>query len=89
MSQHFMKINYDQDPVPVIKLNEALSSLERMIGRAFADNLRSNMIKVGIDLSDENQSYFLHELREVLDVIFGTEAAELLIERIRKELTEK
>jgi hypothetical protein len=84
-----MKINYDQDPIPVIKLNEALSSLERMIGRALADNLRSNMIKAGINLSDENQSYFLHELREVLDVIFGKEAAELLIERIRKELAEK
>jgi hypothetical protein len=44
---------------------------------------------MGIELSDERESYFLHEIREALDLVFGIETAELLMERLEKDLGKK
>ncbi len=72
--------------VPAKVLRAALSSLEGLIGKSFTENLFNELLRLGIDLSSDSESYFLHELREGLDIIFGVEAAELIMERIKKSL---
>jgi hypothetical protein len=49
------------------------------------DSVLEGLKRLGIDLSDEAKSYSLHEIKEALVVIFGEEATELLIERIKKD----
>jgi hypothetical protein len=59
--------------------------MEDLLGRQMTDSVLEGLKRLGIDLSDEAKSYSLHEIKEALVVIFGEEATELLIERIKKD----
>ena len=72
--------------MPATELKRALRSIEGLIGKSFTDNLFSELVKAGIDLSNQHESYYLDEIRDVLDFIFGKDASELLIGKIRKDL---
>ena len=67
-------------------LRNAILKVEVLLGTSITRYLIEELEKMGIDLSNEGESYFLHEIREGLDLIFGVEAAELLMEQIKKEL---
>ena len=47
-------------------------------------NLIEEIENLGIHLSDENENYFLHEIREALDIIFGVQAAEKVMKSLIK-----
>lgn len=83
-----MRVDYEIEPISATRLDKAVQSLERMIGADFTDKLRKELAKAGIDLSDRSESYFLHELIEGLQLIFGPPATDILIDRIRKDLSE-
>ena len=47
-----------------------------------------NLKEYGVDLDDKKETYQLEELKDGLAAIFGLRAAELLMQKIRKDLTE-
>ncbi|MEW6605120.1 MAG: hypothetical protein AB1351_10610 [Thermoproteota archaeon] len=83
-----MRIDYNSQPMPAIELKNAILSLERVIGRSFAETLLDALEESGIDLSGSRR-YSLHQIKKELVNIFGNEAAELLMPKIRKNLAEK
>ena len=76
--------NLDQDAIPALDLKTVIPGLQNMIGRSFTYNILSELAQAGVDLSNKSESYFLHEVRETLDFIFGRDAAEVLIENQRR-----
>lgn len=80
--------NTGQEPITARKLKEALAKLESLVGRAVTDVLVDEMKRRGIDLSS-NKSYFLKEIHGVFDVLFGQDAAKLIMERLEKGFSDK
>jgi DcmR-like sensory protein len=78
----------DQEPVPAARLKEVFQKLEGLIGRTYTEEIIEELKQLGIDLSGKRESYFLHEIHEALDLIFGLDAAELLMERLKTELSD-
>jgi hypothetical protein len=57
-----------------------------MLGIVITQNLIEQIEDMGIELSNDNEVYFLHEIREALDIIFGMEAADIVMGPIRNIL---
>lgn len=81
-----MEIDNNDEPIPTIELRNVFKTLENMLGVPSTRCLLEEIENMGMKLSNDKESYSLHEIREVLEVIFGTDVAELLIDRIRKEI---
>jgi hypothetical protein len=56
------------------------------LGRSTTKLLIEHLKREGIDLSSEQESYSLHEIRDSLARLVGIETADLLVERLRKDL---
>jgi hypothetical protein len=76
-------------PVPALELRNAIKMLHPTLGVVITRNLIEEIENLGIHLSDENENYFVHEIREALDIIFGVQAAEIVMKAIIKSLRAK
>jgi hypothetical protein len=88
LDSHVLAYNTGQEPITARKLKEDLAKLESLVGRAVTDVLVDEMKRRGIDLSS-NKSYFLKEIHGVFDVLFGQDAAKLIMERREKGFSDK
>ena len=75
--------------IPAKELRHALFALEDLLGESLIEDLIESLKDLGIDLSSETYSYSIHEVKEALAKPFGNEAADLLIERIRKDINKE
>jgi hypothetical protein len=74
------------NPISALQLKQALSKLQSLLGSNITQNLIEKLENMGIEVSNDHEVYFLHEIREALDIIFGKEAAEILMQRIALDL---
>ena len=72
--------------MPALQLRNAIKMLYPTLGVVITRNLIEEIENLGIHLSDENENYFLHEIREALDMIFGMQAAEIVMKAMIKSL---
>jgi len=81
-----LKIDYALEPIPALELRNAIKMLHPTLGVVITRNLIEEIENLGIHLADENENYFVHEIREALDIIFGIHAAEIVMKAIIKSL---
>jgi hypothetical protein len=74
------------NPIAALELKQALSKLKDLLGATITQNLITKLENMGIELSNDKEAYSLHEIREALDIIFGIDASEILMQRIAKDL---
>jgi hypothetical protein len=78
-------LTIDNDRIAASKLGSAILGLETTLGRAFAEDILIALEDAGIDLS-QSKKYSLNQIKKELVGIFGEDATELLMPRIRKNL---
>jgi len=80
-------LNSNNRLIPASELKSAILNLQEIIGRPFAETLLDALEESGIHLSGSDR-YSLHQIKMELAGIFGSEVAELLMPKIRKNLVE-
>lgn len=80
-----MAINHDNDLIPSLELMNAILGLDAILGRAFAESIIEALEESGLEFS-RSKRYSLNQIKKELTSIFGKEATELLMPRIRKNL---
>jgi hypothetical protein len=48
--------------------------------------ISKELLRLDIDLSSDAKTYSLNQIKDAFSIIFGVEAANLLIENLRREL---
>ena len=67
-------------------LKNVMDELLDLLGQQTKPTILKDMKSNGIDLDDPSASYSLHEIRRYFHLAFGGDAAELLVDTLRKSL---
>jgi hypothetical protein len=81
-------INHDNNKVKIhsTELLSALKKLHGMLGRVLVECIVTSLEHHGIDLRDKSKFYSLNEIQEAFNKMFGTDASQLLLQRLKREL---
>lgn len=74
-------------PISSITLRKAIQKVTSMLGEAAVESLVEDLEHQGIDLNNPSSRYTLRQLENAIIGTFGEDAASLLMERIKKELS--
>ena len=80
-------ISQDNKRIPSRRLLIIFTKLHSVLGRSVVESLLFSLTDYEIDLFDENKSFSLDEIQEMFGGILGEGGSELLMERLRKELS--
>ena len=82
-------INPDNNKIKIhsAELLSALKKLHDMLGRELVECMVTSLEHHGIALRDKSKFYSLHEIQEAFNKMFGSDASQLLLQRLKRELS--
>jgi predicted xylose isomerase-like sugar epimerase len=82
-------INPDNNKVKIhsAELLSALKKLNDMLGRELVECMVTSLEHRGIALRDKSKFYSLSEIQEAFNKMFGSDASQLLLQRLKRELS--